>query len=44
VTWNGATVGALADEGVIVANADGVVHLTAHRHAVWALTTLPAGV
>ena len=41
LTWNGATVGALADEGVVRSDGLGVVHLTTHRHAVWALTTLP---
>ena len=41
VTWNGASVGALADEGTVTSDSDGVVDLTTHRHAVWALTTLP---
>ena len=41
LTWNGASIGALADEGLVTSDADGVVHLMAHRHAVWALTTLP---
>ncbi|HEY6696035.1 MAG TPA: hypothetical protein VI006_24495, partial [Solirubrobacteraceae bacterium] len=41
VTWNGTVPAALSEADVVHSDARGIARLSAPRHAVWALTTLP---